>query len=88
MPSKRIELNPIGTILVGAEGFMLGIAEAYRPALTELAGFSHVNVLWWADRVDDPMLREMTIAEQPYRSAPAAIGTSPPGHRCDPIRLP
>lgn len=74
MPGQKIELNPIGTIHVGAEGFALDIDEPYRLALTELEGFSHVNVLWWADQVDDPMLREITIAERPYRNAPAAIG--------------
>lgn len=74
MHSHAIKLNPIGAILVGADGSTLAIAEAYRPALTELEGFSHINVLWWADQVDDPMLREMTIADRPYRDAPAAIG--------------
>ncbi len=74
MPSQELELNPIGTVHVGADGFVLDIDEAYRLALTELGGFSHVNVLWWADQVDDPMLREITIAERPYKNAPAAIG--------------
>ena len=74
MPDKNLDLYPIGVVRVGDAGFVLEIDEAYRPALTELAGFSHVNVLWWADQVDDPMLREVTIAEQPYRDAPAAVG--------------
>ena len=70
--SSLPEIEPV----VGADGFTLAIDEAYRPALTELEGFSHINVLWWADQVDDPMLREVTIAERPYRDAPAAIGTT------------
>lgn len=74
MANKTPELNPIGNVRIGAEGFVLEIDEAYRTALTELGGFSHINVLWWADQVDEPMLREVTIAEQPYRNAPAAIG--------------
>jgi tRNA-Thr(GGU) m(6)t(6)A37 methyltransferase TsaA len=74
MPDNNFELHQVGTVRAGAEGFVLEIEEAYRPALTELGGFSHVNVLWWADQVDEPMMREVTIAEQPYKNAPAAIG--------------
>lgn len=74
MPDNKFDLHQIGVVRAGAEGFVLEIDEAYRPALTELEGYSHINVLWWADQVDEPMLREVTVAEQPYKNAPAAIG--------------
>jgi tRNA (Thr-GGU) A37 N-methylase len=74
MSDRNLDLTPIGTVCIGDAGFALEIEEAYRPGLTELGGFTHVNVLWWADQVDDPMLREVTIAEQPYRNAPEVVG--------------
>lgn len=74
MPDNKFDLHQIGVVRAGAEGFVLEIDEAYRPALTGLGGYSHINVLWWADQVDEPMLREVTVAEQPYKNAPAAIG--------------
>jgi tRNA (Thr-GGU) A37 N-methylase len=74
MSDRNLDLTPIGTVCIGDTGFALEIEEAYRPGLTELGGFTHVNVLWWADQVDDPMLREVTIAEQPYRNAPEVVG--------------
>ena len=74
MSDTHYTLNPIGRVVATERGFALAIDEAYRPALTELEGFSHINVLWWAHLLDDPMLREMTIAERAYRDAPAQIG--------------
>jgi len=74
MSDTHYTLNPIGRVVVGDDGFALAIDEAYRPALTELEGFSHINVLWWAHHLDEPSFREMTIAERAYRDAPAQIG--------------
>jgi tRNA-Thr(GGU) m(6)t(6)A37 methyltransferase TsaA len=74
MSEDHFIVASIGRVQVDEDGFALVIAEPYRPALAELDGFSHLNVLWWCHLLDDPMFREMTIAEQPYRDAPAAIG--------------
>ena len=74
MSDTTYTLHPIGRVVANEHGFALSIDEAYRPALTELEGFSHINVLWWAHLLDDPQYREMTIAEHAYRNAPAEIG--------------
>ncbi len=74
MSDDHFTVESIGHVQVDKDGFALVIAEPYRQALTELDGFSHLNVLWWCHLLDDPMFREMTIAERPYRGAPAAIG--------------
>ena len=74
MSDSSYTLNPIGHVAVDEGGFSLMVDEPYRPALIELDGFSHINVLWWCHLLDEPMFREMTIAERPYRNAPDAIG--------------
>ena len=74
MSDEHFTVQSIGHVEADAGGFALVIAEPYRQALLELEGFSHVNVLWWCHLLDDPMFREMTIAERPYRDAPAVIG--------------
>ena len=74
MPDNGYTVESIGHVQADEAGYGLFIAEPYREALTELDGFSHVNVLWWCHLLDDPMFREMTIAERPYRNAPAEIG--------------
>ena len=74
MSDTQFVVETIGSVRINDERFTLVIDEPYRPALIELDGFSHINVLWWCHLLDDPMFREMTIAERPYRNAPAEIG--------------
>jgi tRNA-Thr(GGU) m(6)t(6)A37 methyltransferase TsaA len=74
MSEDRFTVASIGRVRVDEDGFALVISEPYRPALLELDGFSHLNVLWWCHLLDDTMFREMTIAERPYRNAPTEIG--------------
>ena len=74
MPSDQFTVESIGHVKIDKEGFALIIDEPYRPALTELDDYSHINVLWWCHLLDEPTYREMTIAERPYRNAPEQIG--------------
>ena len=64
--SKQINLDPIGKVHAGAEGYSLEIFEPYREALEGLEQFSHVLVFWWADRNDQAALRETTLVDLPY----------------------
>lgn len=74
MNGVEYHLQPIGSIQSGLGEFTITIEEAFRPALTELDGFSHINVLWWCHLLDDPLYREMVIAEKPYKKGPEAVG--------------
>jgi tRNA-Thr(GGU) m(6)t(6)A37 methyltransferase TsaA len=74
MKNSDIKLSPVGTVRAGQAGSTLEIAPEYRAALTGLAGFSHVNVIWWAHFLDQPMYREILVCDQPYRNAPAQLG--------------
>lgn len=75
MTDHPLTLNPIGRVVVDSNGFALQIDEAFRPALTALDGFSHINVLWWFSQFDEPALRELTISNKPYKMGPASVGT-------------
>ncbi len=72
MPSY--ELEPIGRVTVGEEGFALEIEERFREALHGLAGFSHLNVLFWCHYLDTPEYREMVMADKPYKHGPDQVG--------------
>ena len=74
MPQTTYTLSPIGRVEADETGFMLIIDEPYRPALAGLDGFSHLVVLWWCHLLDEPSYRETTVAERPYKNAPAQIG--------------
>jgi len=72
--SQSFQVNPIGYIRAGAEGFCLKINEDYRPALKELENFSHINVLYWFNHSDSAADRAVTQEEKPYRNAPEVVG--------------
>ena len=74
MNDAGYRLAPVGWVRAQHGEFTIEVAEAYRPALRELDGFSHINVLWWCHLLDDELYREMVIAEKPYKHGPDAVG--------------
>lgn len=48
------------------QGIEIEIEAAYRPALLNLDQFTHVTVLWWADRLDSEEYRAMLQSRPPY----------------------
>lgn len=71
---NHFQVNPIGTIHHSEEGPCIRVDNAYIPALKALEGFSHINVIWWFDRLDDEKSRSLLQTEQPYKGAPAVMG--------------
>lgn len=47
----------------------------YVSGLEGLAGFSYIEVLWWFSDCDNESARAMLYFEQPYKKAPAIMGT-------------
>lgn len=74
MTSQGIQLSPVGHVVIDGQGFFLQIEAPYRSALRGLAGFSHVDVLWWCHGLDNPECRRIVECPQPYRKAPAKLG--------------
>ena len=62
------QLNPIGIVHVDEKGgsYTLEIDEPYRPALKEVERFSHILILWWADKMDTKEYRSIMTTELPY----------------------
>ena len=59
-------LNPIGYVRRSGNNTYLEILEPFRPALKQLEQFSHVIVLWWADKHDNERSRTKLQTEPPY----------------------
>ncbi len=71
---KQFLVNQIGTIRISEEGMSIEVAEQYIPALKELNGFSHINVLWWFDGNDNNDARSVLEVFAPYKKAPQNMG--------------
>ena len=64
--APALALRPIGAVRRTDDGVILEVDPAYRPALAQLEHFSHVWVLWWADRFDNEEGRSLLQMEPPY----------------------
>ncbi len=63
---ERFWMEPIGRIRREDDGVVLEIDAPFRPALTDLAHFSHVMVFWWAGEFDNEEDRARLFIKPPY----------------------
>lgn len=68
------EIQSIGMVQNKETGSLIRINEAFIPALKELDGFSHIQLLWWFSDFNDVKYRMVLEVEQPYKGAPDKMG--------------
>ena len=66
MTQPEIQITPIGSVRSEQGAFSLQIDEAFHPGLKQLEHYSHVHVLWWADRSDTTEARSTMTCYPPY----------------------
>ncbi|MDH6365419.1 tRNA-Thr(GGU) m(6)t(6)A37 methyltransferase TsaA [Enterococcus sp. PF1-24] len=71
---KDIKIQAIATVLKNEGQATIVLDEKYRQALLGLAGFSHLQMIWWAHEFDEPEMREITVMPAPYKKGPAEMG--------------
>jgi len=71
---NKIQVYPIGTIENENGAAEIVLEPAYKDGLKGLQGYSHVQVLWWMDRCDNPRDRGTLVEEKPYVHGPERIG--------------
>ncbi len=72
---RNFKVNYIGKISVRKEGMFIELDPEYIPALQELAGFSHLNIIWWFSEFDSEEARSVLEVPKPYKNAPDIMGT-------------
>ncbi|WP_157261540.1 tRNA (N6-threonylcarbamoyladenosine(37)-N6)-methyltransferase TrmO [Paenibacillus sp. A3] len=85
--SKSFTIVPVGYVQAENGKMSLSISEPYVPALKELAGFSHAQVLWWIHEFDDVVYRHTTRIEPPYDAPVTGVFASRSPVRPNPIGL-
>ena len=63
---ESYNVHPIGYVRRLEDEIQLQILEPYRPGLKQLEHFSHVMVLWWAEKMDTGEFRSMMQCKPPY----------------------
>ena len=69
MNEKTFHLHPIGSIQRSKDSVNLEIREPFRPALKQLAHFSHLMVFWWADKHDNEPEPDAAVLRAVLRGA-------------------
>lgn len=71
---KEFKIKPIG-VVEATNGFKIKVNKECLPALKNISGFSHLQILWWGNLSDSDEERNILIVEKPYKKSPEEIGT-------------
>ena len=71
---ESYSIRVIGKVMRKEEGIYIQLKDKFVPALKELNHFSHVQVLWWADKHDNEKSRNIMQTTPPYGENPPVTG--------------
>ncbi|MHA2246826.1 MAG: tRNA (N6-threonylcarbamoyladenosine(37)-N6)-methyltransferase TrmO [Candidatus Hodarchaeales archaeon] len=71
---ETFTIFPIGYIKRTDNEVAIEVLEKFIPALKQLEHFSHVQILWWANKVDDEKHRNRLDCVPPYGENPPVTG--------------
>jgi tRNA-Thr(GGU) m(6)t(6)A37 methyltransferase TsaA len=91
-PEKKssYEIHPIGFVQSDEQKgqFEIKLLPPFNEGLEKLATFSHVIILWWADRHDNPEERSILITPLPYaKGTKAGVFACRSEYRPNPIGI-
>ncbi|MFX0205595.1 MAG: tRNA (N6-threonylcarbamoyladenosine(37)-N6)-methyltransferase TrmO [Candidatus Hodarchaeota archaeon] len=70
----KFTIFPIGYIKRTDKEVIIEVLKEFTPALKQLEHFSHVQVLWWANKVDNKKERNRLDCVPPYGENPPITG--------------
>ena len=71
-------IKPVGKVNTENGIFSIQVEKEFLPALTNIKGFSHLQVVWWGHLYDGPQYRAYVASEKPYKKGPGRIGVFQP----------
>lgn len=74
MEQKMLHIAPVGVLRKDENGVRVELEPAYTPGLLGLELYSHVHILWWFDRRDNPEDRSRLQVRPPHRGTPGPMG--------------
>ena len=80
---NNFSLKPIGMVNVANHVFSIQLDKEFLPALTNIEGFSHLQIIWWGHLFDNPEYRGNLVNEKPYTKGPDNVGIFA---SCSPVR--
>ena len=71
---NEIRIYPIGKIESKEGSVCVKLDPKYAEGLKGLDGYSHVQILWWADGCDNDKDRNTLTERKPYKNGPDEMG--------------
>jgi tRNA-Thr(GGU) m(6)t(6)A37 methyltransferase TsaA len=71
---KTFQVNAIGLVKFIKDKNAIVLDSNYLAGLTQIEGFSHIQIIWWAHLTDNQKYRKYLIAENLYKNAPDKVG--------------
>lgn len=72
---NKINIEPIGKVIIEGEKASIQIDKRYLPALTGLNGFSHLQIIWWGNHFDKQEYRNTMTFQKLIKKGPETLGT-------------
>lgn len=70
----KFQIKTIGKVDVNDNMFSIRIDKEYVPALENIEGFSHLQVIWWGHLCDTPQTRKKLSLKKLFKKGPDKIG--------------
>lgn len=71
---KTFNVKPVGHVKTNEGRSFIELNSEYIPAIKQLDGFTHINVLWWFHQLDSEEYRSILEVEAPYKNSPKVMG--------------
>ncbi|NJC96785.1 MAG: tRNA (N6-threonylcarbamoyladenosine(37)-N6)-methyltransferase TrmO [Anaerolineales bacterium] len=72
--NNTFQINSIGSVRVVGKVYSIQVNKKFLPALTNIEGFSHLQVVWWAHLTDSPKERENFVLGKLFQRGPDRMG--------------
>jgi len=67
-------IQEIGSVELIEGMFAIKLQKEFLPALTNISGFTHLDIVWWGSLFDSKETRDILITEKPYKNGPDTLG--------------
>jgi tRNA (adenine37-N6)-methyltransferase len=71
---NKFQLKPIGIVYAANNNYSIQLEKEFLPALINIDGFSHLQIVWWGHLYESPQYRAHLVSEKPYKKGPDKIG--------------
>jgi tRNA-Thr(GGU) m(6)t(6)A37 methyltransferase TsaA len=72
--TTQFNIQPIGLVQSTNHAFVIQLKQEFAPALTNIVGFSHLQIVWWAHLTDSDQNRKQLILDKLFKNGPDKMG--------------